>query len=80
MYSFEHFYIILLLSWVITIAIAFYVIRGATRANEQVELLEKIIANLGGNNEGVDALSTPKFERSDEEYLEEARKHARLMK
>ncbi|EDU0974136.1 hypothetical protein OUL81_000484 [Salmonella enterica] len=88
MYLFEHLYLLLALSWIVTILIAFFVIRGATRANEQVELLRRVLARLehGENSSepfpaGKDAEErSPKFEKSDEDYLHEARKRAQLIK
>ena len=85
------YYVLLIVSWLITIAIAFYVIRAATRSDEQVQLLKKIIegqeriisssAQKTHVKEEIKAepLKPSEVEKSDEDYLLEARKKAGLM-
>ncbi|NCH92187.1 YebO family protein [Cronobacter sakazakii] len=85
------YYVLLIVSWLITIAIAFYVIRAATRSDEQVELLKKIIEGqeriISGSAEKIYAKEEVKAEpskpeaagKSDEDYLLEARKKAGLI-
>ncbi|NHV93856.1 hypothetical protein G9X52_10725 [Cronobacter sakazakii] len=85
------YYVLLIASWLITIAIAFYVIRAATRSDEQVELLKKIIEGqeriISGSAEKTYAKEEVKAEppkpeaaeKSDEDYLLEARKKAGLI-
>ena len=85
------YYILLIVSWLITIAIAFYVIRAATRSDEQVQLLKKIIEGqeriISGSAQKTHAKEEIKAEplkpeaagKSDEDYLLEARKKAGLI-
>ncbi|EMA4770050.1 hypothetical protein U3C68_003885 [Cronobacter sakazakii] len=85
------YYVLLIISWLITIAIAFYVIRAATRSDEQVLLLKKIIEGqeriISGSAQKTNAKDEIKAEpskpesavKSDEDYLLEARKKAGLI-
>lgn len=85
------YYVLLIVSWLITIAIAFYVIRAATRSDEQVQLLKKIIEGQERIISGSTKNSLVKEEikaspsqpqengKSDEDYLLEARKKAGLI-
>ena len=85
------YYVLLIVSWLITIAIAFYVIRAATRSDEQVQLLKKIIEGqeriISGSAQKThvkeeikaEPLKPDEVEKSDEDYLLEARKKAGLM-
>lgn len=83
--------VLLVFSWLITIAIAFYVIRAATRSDEQVQLLKKIIEGQekiinhsiksAHAKEVITSTSNkPEVEeKSDQDYLLEARKKAGLL-
>ncbi|EOI3527653.1 YebO family protein [Cronobacter dublinensis] len=85
------YYVMLIVSWLITIAIAFYVIRAATRSDEQVSLLKKIIEGqeriINGSAQKTYEKEEVKAEpskpeaagKSDEDYLLEARKKAGLI-
>ncbi|MTH47254.1 YebO family protein [Intestinirhabdus alba] len=85
------YYILLIVSWLITIAIAFYVIKAATRSDEQVKLLKKIIEGqeiiISGSTQNkhvkdeIEATpsKTETAGKSDEDYLLEARKKAGLI-
>lgn len=85
------YYVLLIVSWIITIAIAFYVIRAATRSDEQVQLLKKIYegqekiinqsVQLADVKQEIKYKSTkPEVEeKSDQDYLQEARKKAGLL-
>jgi len=82
------YYIVMILSWVLTIFIAYIVIRKATRTDDQISLLrelvsgqDKIIKALTVNNEKVVKQEQPDnldvtTQKSDDEYLREARKKA----
>ena len=65
-----------LASFVLSVIIIYYVVRKATRADEIVELLNKSL-NAHEENEVVAAVSEPaKVEKSDADYLREARAKA----
>lgn len=86
------YYFLLIASWLITIAIAFYVIRSATRANEQVSLLKELLIRQDAIIKAVtnpDPLRSDEIKgqsekskeptKTDEDYLIEARKRAGLI-
>jgi len=85
------YYVLLIVSWLITIAVAFYVIRAATRSDEQIQLLKKIIDGqeriISGSAQKTHAkeemkdqpLKPDEVGKSDEDYLLEARKKAGLI-
>lgn len=65
-----------LASFVLSVIIIYYVVRKATRADEIVELLKKYL-NAHEENEVVVAVTEPaKAEKSDADYLREARAKA----
>ncbi|MCE9941636.1 YebO family protein [Serratia liquefaciens] len=73
------FWTITIISWIVGLAISFFLVRMAVRANEQINLLKeisdkqtKIIEALTVKAE----LPTQKVAKSDDDYLEEARKRA----
>ncbi|WP_261119027.1 YebO family protein [Serratia ficaria] len=73
------FWTITIVSWVVGLAISFFLVRMAVRANDQINLLKeisdkqtKIIEALTVKAE----LSTKDAAKSDDDYLEEARKRA----
>lgn len=70
-----------LASFVLSVIIIYYVVRKATRADEIVELLKKSL-NAHEENEVVVAVAEPakatKAEKSDADYLREARAKAGL--
>ncbi|WP_261153657.1 YebO family protein [Serratia ficaria] len=73
------FWTITIVSWVVGLAISFFLVRMAVRANDQINLLKeisdkqtKIIEALTVKTE----LSTKDAAKSDDDYLEEARKRA----
>ena len=82
------YYIVMILSWVLTIYIAYIVIRKATRSDDQVLLLREIVAGqdkiikaLTNETESTEkapeAVESP-TKKSDDEYLREARRKAGL--
>lgn len=71
------FWTITIASWIVGLAISFFLVRMAVRANEQINLLKeisdkqtKIIEALTGKTE----LEPNQVAKSDDDYLEEARK------
>lgn len=85
------YYVVLIFSWLVTIAIGFIVIRKATRADEQISLLKNVIEK---QEKLLQALAQPVIKesdhpaplnenysevKSDDQYLLEARKKAGLL-
>ncbi|CAI1257839.1 Uncharacterised protein [Serratia liquefaciens] len=73
------FWTMTIISWIVGLAISFFLVRMAVRANEQINLLKeisdkqtKIIEALTVKAE----LPPQKAAKSDDDYLEEARKRA----
>lgn len=82
------YYIVMILSWILTIYIAYIVIRKATRSDDQVYLLREIVA---GQDKIIKALTSQSAtqtdkpevslssnQKSDDEYLRDARSKAGL--
>lgn len=82
------YYIVIILSWVLTIYISYIVIRKATKSDDQVYLLREIVAGqdkiikaLTKNTESKEKVPEAvesSDQKSDEEYLREARRKAGL--
>lgn len=75
------FWVITIISWVIGLAISFFLVRMAVRANDQINLLKeisdkqtRIIESLTDRNGSTENKTT----KTDDEYLEEARKRASI--
>ncbi|EAY4841067.1 hypothetical protein HU53_08840 [Salmonella enterica] len=92
MYSYgidSTFYVILAFFWLLGLIIAFFVIRYAVRANEQIEILKEIGKKQNAQIDLLIAISHKKDgdqekvesskKKTDEDYLEEARRKAGLL-
>ncbi|EBC2559924.1 hypothetical protein LSY66_004657 [Salmonella enterica] len=91
MYSYgidSTFYVILAVSWLLGLIIAFFVIRYAVRANEQIEVLKEISKKQNvqidlllavSHKDGIQEQGRNSEKKTDEDYLEEARRKAGLI-
>lgn len=73
------FWTITIISWIVGLAISFFLVRMAVRANDQINLLKEISDK---QTKIIDALTVKAAQapkeafKSDDDYLEEARKRA----
>ncbi|ECG8864683.1 hypothetical protein FOE70_02325 [Salmonella enterica] len=91
MYSYgidSTFYVILAVFWLLGLIIAFFVIRYAVRANEQIEVLKEISKKQNvqidlllavSHKDGIQEQGSNSEKKTDEDYLEEARRKAGLL-
>ncbi|EFV3660654.1 YebO family protein [Salmonella enterica] len=91
MYSYgidSTFYVILAAFWLLGLIIVFFVIRYAVRANEQIEILKEISKKQNAqidlliaisHKDGIQEQGEASKKKTDEDYLEEARKKSGLI-